>query len=229
MEAVKKGATAVAVRGTDSVILAIERKAASKLQDTRTVKKICKLDDNIFLAFAGLTADARVLVNKSRIEAQSHRLNFDDPISVDNLTRYIAHTQQRYTQSGGMRPFGVSTLIGGFDDDGVPKLFHTDPTGVFSAWKANATGRNSNTVREYLEKHYEAGDMTKDGATKLAVRALLEVVESGSKNIEVLIITKDSQEFLEEESLSTLVTAIEKEKEEEEAKRKAKGTGSTNV
>ena len=80
-----------------------------------------------------------------------------------------------------------------------------------------------------MEKHYDAEKMTKDGATKLAVRALLEVVESGSKNIEVLIISKDSRDFLEEESLSTLVTAIEKEKEEEEAKRKAKGTGSTNV
>jgi 20S proteasome subunit alpha 4 len=221
MEAVKKGATAVAVRGVESVVLAIERKAASKLQDTRTVKKICKLDDNIFLAFAGLTADARVLVNKARIEAQSYRLNYEDPINVDYLTRYIAHTQQRYTQSGGMRPFGVSTLIGGFDTDGVPKLYHTDPTGVFSAWKANATGRNSNTVREYLEKHYEE-NMTKEKTTKLALRSLLEVVESGSKNVEVLIITKESAEFLEEGELSKYVSEIEKEKEDEDQKRKAK-------
>lgn len=222
MEAVKKGATSVAVRGTDTVVLAVERKAASKLQDTRTVKKICKLDDQIFLAFAGLTADARVLVNKARIEAQSYRLNFEDPINVDYLTRYIAHTQQRYTQSGGMRPFGVSTLIGGFDMDGTPKLYHTDPTGVYSSWKANATGRNSNTVREYLEKHYDEAGMDKAACTKLAVRALLEVVESGSKNIEALIIGKDQAEYLEEAELATLVTAIEKEKEEEEQKRKAK-------
>eukprot|EP00668_Euglena_longa_P028791 GGOE01036116.1.p1 GENE.GGOE01036116.1~~GGOE01036116.1.p1 ORF type:complete len:262 (+),score=59.73 GGOE01036116.1:101-787(+) len=221
MEAVKKGATAVAVRGADSVVLAIERKAASKLQDTRTVKKICKLDDQVYLACAGLTADARVLVNKARIEAQSYRLNYDDPISVDYLTRYIAHTQQRYTQSGGMRPFGVSTLIGGFDMDGIPKLYHTDPTGVFSSWKANATGRNSNTVREYLEKHFEDG-MSRDACTKLAVRALLEVVESGSKNVEALVITKDTAEYLEEAELSKLVTAIESEKDEEEQKRKAK-------
>jgi len=41
---------------------------------------------------------------------------------------------QKYTQSGGVRPYGVSTLIMGFDY-GKPKLFQTDPSGIFSEWK----------------------------------------------------------------------------------------------
>lgn len=119
------------------------------------MRKTLKLDEHVSLAFAGLTADARVLVNHARIECQSHRLSVEDPVTVEHITRFIAGLQQKYTQSGGVRPFGISTLIVGFDPyTDAPSLFQTDPSGTFSAWKANATGRNSNSVQEFLEKKY---------------------------------------------------------------------------
>lgn len=51
------------------------------------------------------------------------------------MARFIAKTQQSYTQRGGVRPFGVSSMIGGISSEGLPQLYLTDPAGTFSSWK----------------------------------------------------------------------------------------------
>ncbi|KAG1472331.1 hypothetical protein G6F56_001601 [Rhizopus delemar] len=171
------------------------------------------------MAFAGLTADARVLINKARIECQSHRLTVEDPASVEYITRHIAQIQQKYTQSGGVRPFGISTLIVGFDHK-EPKLYMTEPSGIYTAWKANAIGRSSKTVREFLEKNYNS-DMEENDTVKLAIKSLLEVVQTGAKNIEIVVMgTEGEVKRLEQEEVETVVTEIEKEKEEEAERKK---------
>jgi 20S proteasome subunit alpha 4 len=221
-EAVKKGSTAVGVRGKNIVVLAVEKKSVAKLQEERTVRKICLLDEHVVMAFAGLTADARILIDRARVECQSHKLTVEDPCSLEYITRHIAQLKQKYTQSNGRRPFGISTLIAGFDEDGTSRLFQTDPSGVYHEWKANATGRSGKTVREFLEKSYDAEKMGNDEEViKLALRALLEVVQG--KNLEVAVMKRGMKlELLGEEVLAKYVTVIEKEKEEEAEKKKAK-------
>lgn len=95
-----------------------------------------------------------------------------------------------------MRPFGLSCLIIGFDLKGTPRLFTTDPSGTraidagsCSEWKANAVGRNSKQVSEYLEKNYKE-ECSREEAMRLATKALMDVVESGNKNIELLVMTR---------------------------------------
>eukprot|EP00616_Rhizochromulina_sp_CCMP1243_P018729 CAMPEP_0118971758 /NCGR_PEP_ID=MMETSP1173-20130426/8290_1 /TAXON_ID=1034831 /ORGANISM="Rhizochromulina marina cf, Strain CCMP1243" /LENGTH=322 /DNA_ID=CAMNT_0006921245 /DNA_START=72 /DNA_END=1041 /DNA_ORIENTATION=+ len=214
-EAVKKASAVVAVRAADTVILGVERKTIAKLQDPRTIRKIVKLDTHATLAFAGLNADARVLIEKTRIECQSYRLTCEDAPSLEYIARFIARTQQRYTQRGGVRPFGVSSILAGFNTDGAPQIYQIDPSGTYFGWKANAIGgRNFKGMREFLEKEWQEG-LSQAEATKLTVKALLEVVDSGSKNMELVVIRRgEPAATMSDESVQAVVDQVEAEMEE---------------
>jgi len=212
--------------------MAVERAATAKLQDPRTVRKIVAIDEHVFATSAGLTADARVLEDGARLGAQNYRLNVEDAVSVETVTRFIAEKQQSFTQRGGRRPFGISALVGGFDPKtGTGRMYQTDPAGTYVEWTANAIGRNAKSVREYLENHYDDGvdDMDDDTAPLhrgsaapdwLAVAALLEVVEPNGRNIELAEMRAgEPLRFWKEEELTALVTAVKAAKEEEEARK----------
>ena len=185
-----------------------------------------------------------MLVNKARIESQSYRLTVEDACSVEYMARHIARIQQRYTQRGGRRPFGISMLLCGHDRDGTPHLYQTDPSGTYNEWMAGAIGRNSKSVVEYLEKNYGGGTATgapgeekenKEAAAtatgpakgverteaesiELAISALLEVVESGGKNIEVGVVRRgEGLVMLEQEKVDELSKHISEEKEKQKA------------
>lgn len=208
MEAVKKGRCAIGIRGRDCIILAVERKTAAKLQDTRTAKKINQLDQNLAVAFSGLTADARVLIDKGRVECQSFRLTMDYAPSAEYMARHIARIQQENTQKGGVRPYGVSMFIAGYDRENHPKLYLTEPSGAFSQWKANAIGRNSKLMLEYLETHYHE-DLPYADALKLAVRTLIQVVEKESRNIEVAVLQPDGLRMVEDSEVERTLAELE--------------------
>ncbi len=208
MEAVKKGLCSVGVRGKNSIVLGVEKKTVTKLQEPRTVKKIHQLDRNISIAFSGLNADARILSNMARVECQSYRLNYDDDPPVEYIAKFISSTQQKYTQRGGVRPFGISTLIAGFDNSMRPRLFQTEPSGVFSEWKSNCAGRNTKQLKDFLEKNYKE-DMSVEDTLRLACKSLMDVVESGAKNIELVVLTEKETRMLTDDEVEKLVTLIE--------------------
>ena len=79
--------------------------------------------------------------------------------------------------------------------------------------QANAIGRSSKTVREFLEKNHK-DDMSRDDTIKLTVKSLLEVVQTGAKNIEISVMESYGKvTTLELAEIEGIVAEIEREKE----------------
>jgi len=90
MEAVKQGASALAIKCNDCVIFGAELRSPAKLQKKSSVKKILEIDDHLVCICAGLTADARVLINRARVECQSYRLQNEQAPPPMILARFVS-------------------------------------------------------------------------------------------------------------------------------------------
>lgn len=210
-EAVKRGATAIGIKCKDGVILVADKRVASRLMEADTIEKIYKIDEHIGAATSGLVADARVLIERARIDAQINRLTFDEAISVKELARKICDFKQQFTQFGGVRPFGVSLLIAGVDE--VPKLYETDPSGALLEYKATAIGIGRNVVMEFFEKEYR-DNLNFDEALVLGLIAMGKAIEAELtlEGVEVGYVKTDEKKF-KEMSPEELRTYIEKANE----------------
>jgi 20S proteasome subunit alpha 2 len=93
-----------------------------------------------------------------------------------------------YTQSDGVRPFGVSLLICSWNE-GWPYLFQSDPSGAYFVWKATAMGKNYVNGKTFLEKRYNEDLELEDLELEEIVRSKQEA-RAHSQN---LVILKDAE------------------------------------
>ena len=112
------------------------------------------LTENIAIVYSGMGPDFRVLVRKGRKSAQQYYRVYRETIPVSMLVRELAAVMQEFTQRGGVRPFGISLLLAGYDHNG-PQLFQIDPSGSYFAWKASAIGKHMVNAKTFLEKRRE--------------------------------------------------------------------------
>jgi len=163
---VRLGNTAVGINCKDGILLVTDKRIFDKLVVAESIEKIFTIDNHIMTTAAGIIADARVLVERAQQKAQNNKVTFDSPIDTLSVVRDIASLKQMCTQSGGLRPFGVSMLIAGIDENGS-SLYLTDPTGSYYEFRAIAIGEGETDVQEELQKHYKPS-ITINQAVKLA-------------------------------------------------------------
>ncbi len=133
------------------------------------------MSDNVGCLYSGIGADSNVLIRSGRKGAEMYRRQYGEQAGVDTIAKDLTARMQGFTQSGGVRPFGCSLLIGGVDAAG-PSLWQVDPSGSYIRWKATAIGKNSKTAKTFLEKR-TTDDISLDDALKVALLTLKEVFD----------------------------------------------------
>src|SRR5947199_407324 len=222
-ETVKRGATVLGIASPEGAVLAAEERPGSKLQDLSFMWKIFQIDEHVGTAVAGLSCDAHILVDQARIYAQSNKLMYDEPIDIEILTRRIGEIKQLYTQHAGVRPFGISMLFGGVDKKGS-RLFWTDPSGAFFAYRAWAIGAGGDAANDKLGKpiplsqvlmieevYSDSGKGTRASEEKLRkhfgtidpVKVAEEIMKSGE-----LQLTTDQRRQLSDEKRRQIISII---------------------
>ncbi len=193
-EAVKRGTTSLGIRYKDGVVLAIDKRITSKLVEAKSIEKIFQVDENIGAATSGLVADSRVLIDRARVEAQTNRITYNEPIDIEILAKKICDFKQLYTQHGGVRPFGIALLIAGVND--APRLFETDPSGALIEYKATAIGAGRATAMEIFEENYKE-DLTRGEAIDLAITVMNEITDGklSSETVEMALIELKTKQF----------------------------------
>jgi 20S proteasome subunit alpha 2 len=102
-------------------VLATEKKSSSPLTDPTSLQKISLITPNIGMVYAGMGPDYRVLVDKARkVSHTNYKRIYNEYPPTRILVQDVARVMQEATQSGGVRPYGVSLLVAGWDEGILP-------------------------------------------------------------------------------------------------------------
>lgn len=199
MEAIKLGSTAVGIQVPEGVVLAVEKRITSPLLEPSSIEKIVEIDAHLGAAMSGLVADARTLIDHARVECQNHWFTYDERLRTESCAQSICDLALGFGEGKKQamaRPFGVALLIAGMDSAAGPELFHTDPSGTYTKFKAKAIGAGSEGAQTTLNEEYSPA-MTLKEAETLALSVLKQVMEDKITpvNVELAVVRADDGKF----------------------------------
>jgi proteasome alpha subunit len=192
---VKQGTTAIGMVCSDGVLVVVDKRLMDPLMVPEGVEKIFQIDDHMAAAVSGLVSDGRVLIERAQIKAQQHRVTYDAPIDTISVVKDACDLKQLCTQSGGLRPFGVSLLVIGIDADGK-KLFVTEPSGIYFQYNAAVIGEGEIEIDEELRRAYKPSVEITEGV-KICIEALKKFLgkDFHSDRVEAGYIKSDKKVF----------------------------------
>lgn len=109
--------------------------------------------------------------------AISSKVTRNTEVNTHILTCNSVHQHPHRSPSLGLRPFGVSLLYAGYDPHYQFQLYHSDPSGNYSGWKATCVGANNGTAQSLLKQDYK-DDINLEDAIKLIIKVMGKTMDS---------------------------------------------------
>jgi 20S proteasome subunit alpha 2 len=226
LNAVNQGITALGIKATNGIVIATEKKSSSPLADQSSLSKISDITPNIGMVYSGMGPDYRVLVDRARkVSHTEYKRIYNEYPPTRILVQDVARVMQEATQSAGVRPYGVSLLIAGWDEGiepedeektsledseekkvnrktggihkGGPMLYQVDPSGSYYPWKATAIGKSATKAKTFLEKRYSE-ELELEDAIHIALLTLKDNIEGemNGDSIEIGIVGAPAEHLL---------------------------------
>ncbi len=193
----KTGTTTVGIKVKDAVILAADTQASlGNMVESLNIRKILPITDRIAITTAGSVGDVQALARMLEAQARYYQFTWGRPMT----TKAMAHLLSNILNENKWFPYMVQILIGGYVDE--PELASLDALGGLVFEKYTATGSGSPFAIAVIEDGYSEG-MGIEEAKDLVIRAVKTAgkrdVYTGSKKVQVLLITRDGmkEEFIE--------------------------------
>ncbi len=173
-EAVRRGGVAIGMVTKTGVTFVAHKNIDEPLAVLSSMQKVFRIDSHIGAVYSGYVADGLHIIDTTRSSAQSHRMIYNEVKSVEAIAKELSSYMLQATFYGGVRPYGVSLLLGGIDTE--KRLFEVGPDAALLGYKADAIGSGKKVATEMLLKEYKDG-MSTDESLQLGIKILTKINE----------------------------------------------------
>ncbi|KCZ80345.1 hypothetical protein H312_02252 [Anncaliia algerae PRA339] len=200
---------------TGAVIICIEKKTAIKNLISKS--KLLKVAENIYFSYSGLASDAQTIFTRLSLFYHNYKIETDTYPDISLLAMELGVIKFKYTIEGGKRPFGVRSILVGFDDK--PRVFIIEPDGNYGEYNNATLGYKNDKVEfnkvEVQNKHVTlhkkdetiSSDLTNVVYNDLfmTVKSMSDAIKIDHKRIECFIVTKENCYLVSEDTIKDII------------------------
>lgn len=178
---VPHGTTCVAVRHSDGVVMAGDRRATSgNFISHRSIEKVFPADQHSGVAIAGAAGPALELVRLFQLQLEHYEKVEGSPVSLEGKANQLSQMVRSHLPAA-MSGMAVVPLFAGFDTArGLGRLFQYDITGGRYEEHDYASAGSGSLHAGTVIKLGWSPDLSVDEAIDLTLRSLLEAADEDS-------------------------------------------------